>query len=129
TEGGNLHDLLCTATHFAARAIADSVKRFLPAAPDRVLVSGGGTRNGLLWRLLEGQLRPAPMERIDRFGVPAEAREAVGYAGLAALAMDGVPANMPASTGATGPRLLGNFTPGDGTNWARCLAWMAGQTA
>jgi len=128
-EGGNLHDLLCTATHFTARAIAESVQRWLPAAPDRVLVSGGGARNGLLWRLLEQQLDPAPMERTDRFGVPAEARKSVGYAGLAALAMDAVPGNVPASTGATGPRLLGSFTPGDGANWARCLAWMAGQTA
>jgi anhydro-N-acetylmuramic acid kinase len=128
-QGGNLHDLLCSATHFAARATVDAVRRFLPAPPDRILVSGGGTRNGLLWRLLEHQLVPTPMERIDRFGVPAEARKAVAFAVLAALAMDGVPANVPASTGAAGPRLLGSFTPGGGANWARCLAWMSGQTA
>ena len=24
---------------------------------------------------------------------------------------------------------LGSFTPGDGANWARCLAWMARQAA
>jgi anhydro-N-acetylmuramic acid kinase len=128
-EGGNLHDLLCCATHFTARAIVQSIQRYLPEAPDRVLVSGGGARNGLLWRLLEQQLAPAPMERIDRFGVPSEARKALGFAALAALAMDGVPGNVPASTGAAGPRLLGSLTPGDGANWARCLAWMAGQTA
>ena len=39
-QGGNLHDLLCTATHFAARAIVESVQRFLPVPVDRVLVSG-----------------------------------------------------------------------------------------
>ena len=128
-EGGNLHDLLCTVTHFTARAIADSVQRLLPTMPDRVLISGGGARNGLLWRVLEQHFGPLPMERTDRFGVPAEARKALAYAGLAAFAMDGVPGNVPASTGATGPRLLGSFTPGDGPNWARCLAWMAGQTA
>lgn len=128
-QGGNLHDLLCSATHFAARAIVDAVRRFLPAAPDRVLVSGGGSRNGLLWRLLEQQLTPAPMERIDRLGVPAEARKALAFAALAALAMDGVPANVPACTGAAGTRLLGSFTSGGGANWARCLAWMASQTA
>jgi anhydro-N-acetylmuramic acid kinase len=128
-QGGNLHDLLCTATHFAARAVVDAVQRFLPAGAGRILVSGGGTRNGLLWRLLEQQLAPTPMERIDRYGIPIAARKAVGFAALAALAMDGVPANVPASTGAAGPRLLGSFTPGGGANWARCLAWMAGQTA
>jgi anhydro-N-acetylmuramic acid kinase len=128
-QGGNLHDLLCSATHFAARAVVQAVQQLLPDVPDRVLVSGGGTRNGLLWRLLETQLAPVPIERLDRHGVPAEARKAVAFAALAALAMDGVPANVPASTGAAGPRLLGSFTPGAGANWARCLAWMAGQTA
>ncbi len=128
-EGGGLHDLLCSATHFTARAVMQAVERFLPEKPDRVLVSGGGVRNGLLWRLLEQQVAPVPMERIDRIGVPAEARKAVSFAALAALTMDGVPANVPASTGAAGPRLLGSFTPGAGANWARCLAWMAGQTA
>ena len=87
------------------------------------------TSHGLLWRLLETQLAPVPIERLDRHGVPAEARKALAFAALAALAMDGVPANVPASTGAAGPRLLGSFTPGAGANWARCLAWMAGQTA
>jgi len=128
-EGGTLHDLLCSATHFVARAVGEAIGRFLPGTPDRVLVSGGGVRNGLLWRLLEQLLAPVPMERIDRFGVPAESREALAFAGLAALAMDGVPGNVPENTGAAGPRLLGSFTPGSSTNWARCLAWMAAQTA
>ncbi len=60
---------------------------------------------------------------------PRGGRKAMAFAALAALAMDGVPANVPASTGAAGPRLLGSFTPGAAANWARCLAWMAGQTA
>jgi hypothetical protein len=50
-------------------------------------------------------------------------------AGLALLTMDGVPANLPSVTGASGPRLLGQFTPGSSANWARCLAWMARQSA
>jgi anhydro-N-acetylmuramic acid kinase len=125
----SLHDLLCTATHFVARAILKAIERFVPARPARVLLSGGGTRNGFLWRLLEQQLAPLPVEKIDRRGVPAEARKAVAFAGLAALTLDGVPANLPSVTGAIGPRLLGSFTPGTGANWARCLAWMAQQTA
>jgi hypothetical protein len=43
--------------------------------------------------------------------------------------MDGVPGNVPTATGASGPRLLGSFTPGTPENWSRCLAWMARQTA
>jgi anhydro-N-acetylmuramic acid kinase len=126
---GSLHDLLCTATHFVARAVAQSARRFIPGTPARFLVSGGGARNGLLWRLLEEQLAPVPVEKTDAHGIPADARQAVAFAGLAALTMDGVPANLPAATGAAGPRLLGSFTPGHGPNWARCLSWMAAQTA
>jgi anhydro-N-acetylmuramic acid kinase len=120
--GGGLHDLLCTATHFVARVAAGAVRRFAPA---RVLLGGGGVRNGLLWRLLEQQLPGVPLARTDEAGVPADARKAASFGLLAALALDGVPANVPAATGAAGPRLLGSLTPGSSANWARCLAWMA----
>jgi anhydro-N-acetylmuramic acid kinase len=125
----NLHDLLCTATHFAARALLQALRDYVPWTPTRVLLSGGGVRNGLLWRLLEQQLAPLPVERLDKHGVPAEARKALAAAALAALTMDALPGNVPAATGAAGPRLLGHFTPGSSGNWARCLAWMAAQTA
>jgi anhydro-N-acetylmuramic acid kinase len=121
---GGLHDLLCTATHFVAHCVADAVTRFLPERPARILLSGGGVRNGLLWKLLEQQLPQMPLERIDRYGVPAGARKAVAFAGLAALTLDGVPANLTTATGACGSRLLGSITPGSAANWARCLAWM-----
>jgi anhydro-N-acetylmuramic acid kinase len=124
----NLHDVLCTATHFVARAIVAAVKRFIPKPAQRVLLSGGGVRNGLLWSLLEQHLAPIPLEKIDAYGIPAEARKAVAFAGLAALTMDGVPANLPGATGAAGPRLLGHITPGSSANWAHCLTWMAAQT-
>jgi anhydro-N-acetylmuramic acid kinase len=120
-----LHDLLCTATHFVAHCVADAVRRFLPEGPARILLSGGGVRNGLLWKLLEQQLPQIPLERIDRYGVPAEARKAVAFAGLAALTLDGVPANVTTATGAAASRLLGSITPGSAVNWARCLAWMS----
>jgi anhydro-N-acetylmuramic acid kinase len=127
----SLHDLLCTATHFVAHGVATALRRLVPAGGrlDRVLLCGGGVKNGLLWRLLEQQLAPAPLERTDRCGVPAEAREAMAFGVLAALTVDGVPGNVPSATGAAGSRLLGSLTPGSASNWARCLAWMANQSA
>jgi anhydro-N-acetylmuramic acid kinase len=129
--GGSLHDLLCTATHFVARGITTAVRRFLPPAPriDRVLLSGGGVRNGLLWRLLEQPFEGVPMQRTDEVGVPADVRKALSFGMLAALTLDGIPASVPSATGAAGSRLLGSITPGSSINWARCLAWMAAQTA
>src|SRR5262249_12006654 len=77
-RGWGLHALLCTATHFVARGITTSLRRFLPGGrlPGRVLLSGGGARNGLLWHLLEQQLAGAPLDRTDGAGVPADARQA-----------------------------------------------------
>lgn len=127
--GGGLSDLLCTATHLAARAIGDVCRlpAFRPDAPRRVLLSGGGMRNGFLWQLVAKQFGGA-VERTDAVGVPALARTAAGAAVLAALLCDGVPGNLPLLTGATGGRLLGHLSPGDGRNWARCAAWLADQT-
>ena len=125
-----LHDLLCTAAHFVARNITSSLRRYLPAERDihRVLLSGGGVRNGLLWHLLEQQLAGIPMTRTDESGVPAELRKPLSFGLLAALTLDGVPANLPSATGAAGSRLLGSITPGSSSNWAKCLQWMAQQS-
>jgi anhydro-N-acetylmuramic acid kinase len=127
----SLHDLLCTATHFVAHGITGSLRRFLPAGalPDRVLLSGGGTRNGLLWHLLEQQLGGVRMEKTDAVGVPADARKPFTFGLLAALTLDGVAGNVPSATGALGSRLLGSITPGSSTHWSRCLSWMAAQVA
>jgi anhydro-N-acetylmuramic acid kinase len=127
--GWNSHDLLCTANHFVARTLGESLRRYLPRPrpPDRILLAGGGVRNGLLWRLLEEQFPDTALARTDTQGVPAEAIEAVNAGLLACLTLDGVPANVPAATGAGGARLLGSLTPGTASNWTRCLAWMNGQ--
>lgn len=128
---GSMNDLLCTANHFVARGVAEAVKRLLPLSglPDRILLCGGGVRNGLLWQLLEQQFSEVVLERTDVLGVPAILRKALGFAVLAALTLDGVPASLPSATGAAGARLLGSLTPGSSLNWARCLGWMATQTA
>jgi anhydro-N-acetylmuramic acid kinase len=130
-EKWDLHDLMCTATHFVARTVVEGIRRYLPDDPpvDRVFLSGGGVRNGLLWHLLQQQLAGIPLERTDAAGIPAEVRKAVSIGVLTALTVDGIPANVPSATGAVGSRLLGSWTPGSAGNWARCLQWMAAQTA
>lgn len=127
--GGSQHDVLCTMTHFVAHAIVQAVNTLLPTKPTRILLSGRGVRNGFLWRLLEEQLAPMPLETTDAHGIQAEACKAMAYAGLAALALDGIPINLPTVTGASGQRLLGQWSPGSTSNWARCLAWMSRQNA
>jgi anhydro-N-acetylmuramic acid kinase len=120
TTGRTLNDLLCTATHFIARSIGRSCRRWLPAPTTRrrVLLSGGGTRNGFLAKLVAEQFDGEPVERLE------SPRQAAAAAVLAALTLDGVAANLPLVTGASGGRLIGRLTPGDTRNWAACCAWM-----
>jgi anhydro-N-acetylmuramic acid kinase len=125
--GAGLPDLLCTATHLAARAIGDAAKAW-PSASRQVLVTGGGVRNGFLWQLVAQQFGGEGIARGDETGVPALARNAAAAAVLAALTCDGVAGNLSVLTGAAGGRLLGHFAPGDGRNWAKVAAWVADQT-
>jgi anhydro-N-acetylmuramic acid kinase len=48
------------------------------------------------------------------FGVPTDTKEAVAFALIGWHSWHGLPANVPAATGASAPRILGSFTPGRG---------------
>jgi len=125
----SIHDVLCTATHLVARGVTDAVSRLVagPLARVRVLIGGGGARNGFLLHLIQHGLADFPLESLERPGFPADGHRALAAALLAALTLDGVAANVPGSTGARAGRVLGSMTPGSPANWARCIAWMAGQ--
>jgi anhydro-N-acetylmuramic acid kinase len=128
--GASLHDLLCTATHLVARSVGHAVKQWLPPrnGTRQVLVSGGGVRNGFLWQLVSQQFGDEMVARTEDVGIASQARNAAGAAVLGVLTCDGVAGNLPNLTGATGGRLLGHLTPGDGRNWARLTSWIADQT-
>jgi anhydro-N-acetylmuramic acid kinase len=123
-----LPDLMCTATHLAARAVGDAARRFVPAGSvgKQILVTGGGVRNGFLWQLLAQQF-PEGIARSNAAGVVPLARNAAAAGILAALTCDGVDGNLPLLTGAGGGRLLGRLAPGDSRNWTRVAAWVADQ--
>ncbi|WP_227378660.1 anhydro-N-acetylmuramic acid kinase [Haladaptatus halobius] len=103
-------DVVATATALTARSIADAYRRFLPRAPDEVVVSGGGAFNPTLVGMLDAEV-DAPVRTIDEYGVGADAKEAVAFALLAAAALDGVPNNVPNATGASRPVVMGKRCP------------------
>jgi anhydro-N-acetylmuramic acid kinase len=51
---------------------------------------------------------------IDDLGLPADAKEAYAFALLGFLTANGIPATVPACTGASAPAVLGSITPGNG---------------
>lgn len=125
----SIHDVLCSATHLVARGVTAAVTRFVGAAlrPGRILVGGGGARNGFLLHLIQQGLAHLPLESLEQPGFPADGHRALATALLAALTLDGVAANLPGSTGARAGRVLGSIIPGSPASWAACISWMAGQ--
>jgi anhydro-N-acetylmuramic acid kinase len=105
-------DLIATVTELTVAAIEMAYRRHVaPRRPaQRFVVSGGGARNPVLMRRLVARLAPIEVVPIDQLGLPGDAKEAVAFALLASLRVDGLPGNVPAVTGATGPVLLGRIT-------------------
>lgn len=97
-------DLLATACAAAARAI-------LPHVPGdaELFGSGGGMSNACLRRELQ-RGRAAIRSTVD-LGVPSQAKEAVAFALLGAMTLDGLPGNVPSATGAARGVVLGSITP------------------
>lgn len=104
-------DAVATATALTAQSIARSYDAFVPEPAIDVIVSGGGTRNITLMRMLAGAVSPRRVLRFDDLYYNAEAKEAVAFALLAHLHLSGRPANVIGATGARGPRVLGKLTP------------------
>jgi anhydro-N-acetylmuramic acid kinase len=105
-----LDDLLATLTRFVAEAIARSYREMFPALPDEVYVSGGGALNPTLMGHLAQLLAPIPVATTAALGVDPEAKEAIAFAVLANETVFGHPGNVPAVTGAKGPRVLGKIS-------------------
>jgi anhydro-N-acetylmuramic acid kinase len=105
-------DLLATATAFTAASIADAYRRFLPATPDQVILSGGGCRNRTLVKMLRTFLDAGTILTTADFGIDPDAREAVSFAILGWATIRGIANNVPAATGARQPVLLGKIIPG-----------------
>lgn len=111
---GDWLDLVATLTELTARSIADAYERWiLPRGVKEVVLTGGGARNDTLVKRIEALLAPVAVRTGEVLGVDPEAKEALAFAVLAWAYWKGIPANAPAATGASGPRLLGSFTPAD----------------
>ena len=92
-----------------ARSVSDAVQRHAPQTK-RVLVCGGGAHNLALIRLLETRLQ-LPVESSADYGIDPDWMEAMAFAWLAHRTLAGMPGNLPAVTGASGPRILGAIHP------------------
>jgi len=105
--------LAATMTALTARTITDAIQRWvLQHGVDEVVVTGGGSRNPTLMKMIARGLDGIQVSTGEVLGVDPDAKEAVAFAALAWAHLNGVPANVPEATGAQGLRVLGSFTPG-----------------
>lgn len=100
-------DLMATLVALTASTVALGLR----ACAAEVIVAGGGSRNRALMAALTAAAPQCRLLRSDDLGVPSQAREAMAFALLGAAHLRGVPANLPAVTGARRPVVLGSFTP------------------
>jgi anhydro-N-acetylmuramic acid kinase len=109
-------DLVRTATIFTPMSIADAFRRFiLPRTRvEELIVAGGGAHNPLIMAQLAASLPGIEVVPASRFGVPAEAKEAFGFALLAYETFHGRPANLPSATGAKYAAVLGKIARAGG---------------
>jgi anhydro-N-acetylmuramic acid kinase len=109
-------DLVRTATIFTPMSIADAFRRFiLPRTRvEELIVAGGGAHNPLMMAQLAASLPGIEVVPASRFGVPAEAKEAFGFALLAYETFHGRPANLPSATGARHAAVLGKIARAGG---------------
>ncbi|WP_130621043.1 anhydro-N-acetylmuramic acid kinase [Dyella amyloliquefaciens] len=103
-------DVQATLLELSARSVTDAINRHAPDAID-VLACGGGVHNGLLMRRLGELLALCKVTTTAEYGIDPDYLEATAFAWLARQRLLGLPGNLPAVTGARGPRVLGAVYP------------------
>jgi anhydro-N-acetylmuramic acid kinase len=101
---------LATLTELTARTIADALRATAPSTR-RVIACGGGVHNPYLMRRIAAALDGITVESSAAHGIDPDFVEAALFAWLAHAHLAGHAGNLPAVTGARGPRVLGAIYP------------------
>ena len=103
-----------TLAALTATTLVDAIVRFAPTAR-KIFICGGGAYNGHLMHMIAaalfGQGHAAMVASTAALGVSPSHVEALAFAWLAERFVQRQPGNLPAVTGASGPRILGAFYP------------------
>ena len=101
-----------TLTELTARSIAAGILDIAAVSPAEVLVCGGGRHNTMLIERLAAALPGMTVTTTDALGLDGDWVEAAAFGWLARQRLLNLPGNLPAVTGARGPRILGAVYPG-----------------
>ena len=108
-------DIQATLLHLSAHSILEALARYAPQT-EKLIVCGGGAKNKALMNLLETKKvdffkHALQISTSDSVGIDPQLVEGLAFAWLAWAHKEKRPANLPAVTGAKGPRILGAYYP------------------
>jgi len=103
-------DVQATLLDLTALSAARAIQVAAPEA-DEVFICGGGAANPELMSVLAKRLPGRTVQSTEALGVPPQQVEALAFAWLARAHLLGEAGNVPAVTGAAGPRVLGARYP------------------
>lgn len=105
-------DWLFTVTKFTAYSIYKNYELFVKDETkiDELIVSGGGAKNKFLYQCLSNEFGSnVEVKIINDIGLSSDAKEAICFAVLANETISGNPSNIPRTTGASRPTILGKI--------------------
>lgn len=103
-------DVQATLLEFTAASLANAIQKECSNA-QAVYLCGGGAHNGTLFTQLVAHLPGIHLASTLTLGIDPDWVEAMAFAWLARQTLHGQTGNLPAVTGARGPRILGSITP------------------
>jgi anhydro-N-acetylmuramic acid kinase len=108
-------DVQTTLLHLTAHSALDALARYAPQT-QKLIICGGGARNNALMDLFKVKSQdffkqPLEITTSESVGIDPQLVEGLAFAWLAWAHKEKRPANLPAVTGAKGPRILGACYP------------------
>ncbi len=112
-DGNTFDDIIATVTSAVAYSIARAFNRFVTPHYDveRLIISGGGTRNKALVDRIQRAIPDVVVRTSDTYRIPPRMRDPIAYAILGNETVCDTPANIPQATGARRAVVLGKITP------------------
>lgn len=104
-------DVQATLAELTAVSVSNAIKQHCEGLSGVLLVCGGGANNRHLMTRLQKNLAHWRVDSTASKGMDPQWIEALAFAWLARQMVSGLPGNLPAVTGAIGPRILGSYHP------------------
>jgi anhydro-N-acetylmuramic acid kinase len=103
-------DVQRTLCEFSALTVAKAIQQYASDA-DELVLCGGGTHNPLLCQRIDELLPGVQLKTSDAYGISPDWIESAMMAWLAHRALNRLPGNVPAVTGASRELVLGTVYP------------------